>query len=293
MTRNAFAVLALAALPLAAASPAAAQQPGVASYGGGQLVDRAPGSDFPGHVGDADVAIRTNAAGTRAGVTVTHIVRCAGTTGEAEGYGRPRVGADGAFTMRSRRRVSGSRRVMVVRVRGRIDRAAGRVTGDVVSSIRSRSGRKVCEGTTTFTSLAVPKPTAAPAAAPAAALLAGVVRTNRNAPFSMLLRTTPDATSILRLVIATPLNCGGRLDSDVFYERGGAVAPDGTFRIVNTFSVRFRSGRDRGRVVIAGRFLADGGATGTVRVTSAFRNLRGRVTERCGSGSRTFVLRRV
>ncbi len=57
--------------------------------------------------------------------------------------------------------------------------------------------------------------------------------------------------------------------------------------------MRFRDGRERGRIVIEGRFLADGGASGTVTGTSVFRNLRGRVAERCRSGRRSFALRRV
>jgi hypothetical protein len=283
----------LVGLPLAVASPAAAQESGAASYGGGQLIDRPSGSGFPGHVGDADVAVRTNANRTRAHVHATHIVRCGRTTGEAEGYGRPSVRADGTFTLRSRRRATDSRLVMNVRVTGRIDSVAGRVTGEVVSTMRRPSGRRACAGTTTFTSLFVPRPTAAPAPAPGGALLAGLVRAGRNAPFSMLLRTTPDATAITRLVIALPWNCGRRIGDEVFYERGGAIAPDGTFRIANTYDVRFSNGRERGRIVIEGRFLADGGASGTVRGTGVFRDRRGRVAARCRSGTRSFALRRV
>ncbi|HEX2087915.1 MAG TPA: hypothetical protein VHF89_19670 [Solirubrobacteraceae bacterium] len=268
---------------------AGAAAPANTSYGGGWLVDQPPRAEFPGHPGDADVALRTNGDGTRATVASTLLTPCRGGTSIVEGHGRARVADDGAFTLRSRRRSTRRGFVVDVTIRGGIEgpRATGEITGRLV---HRRTGATRCDARAAWTSVVPPAQPGPPAAAPAGALLAGIVRTTRRAPFTMLLRTTPDASAITRLLIVSQYNCRGRSGTQSFSERGGPVSPDGTFRIVNRFTVDRPAVRERVAVRIEGRFV-QGGATGTVTVTAVARRKRGgRVAYRCRSGRQGFDL---
>jgi hypothetical protein len=101
-------------------------------------------------------------------------------------------------------------------------------------------------------------------------------------------RPTAHARSTVPWLCARP---GRRPPSnfETFYEQGAAIRPDGTFRIVNTYTERYADGPDRGRVVIEGRFVP-GGAIGTVQMSSVQRSRRdNRPIFRCRSGKHSWV----
>jgi hypothetical protein len=68
---------------------------------------------------------------------------------------------------------------------------------------------------------------------------------------------------------------------------GGPIAPDGTFSLYETFSRRWREGRERFRVRVEGQVTATG-VSGHVGVTSVLRSRSGRVIDRCATGRQTF-----
>jgi hypothetical protein len=281
--RRVLAVLAPLAL-LVAAPTAQAAAVGDAFYGGGNLVDQ-PGP----RPGDADIGLVTTSAGDRLRAFGTVLHACGSETGEANAVGDAAIGPDGSFTAkaRSREKVGKRRWTHRLTITGRID--GPRATGTVTSTSRV-GGRKRCSGTTPFTSVIAAPSTAPAAAAVGGSLLRGLVRTARSVPYSINLRVAPDGASITRLLVTTPYDCGGRRADESFPEKGGTVNPDGTFRIVNRWRVRYRDGVDRARVVIAGRFHQDGTASGTVNVKTDFTSKKSRkVTLRCRSGTRQWA----
>ena len=65
------------------------------------------------------------------------------------------------------------------------------------------------------------------------------------------------------------------------------VRADGSFAREERFSIRYSDGLIRYRASFAGRFATDG-ATGTLRLRTREFNRRGKLTARCGSGTRTW-----
>jgi hypothetical protein len=128
-----------------------------------------------------------------------------------------------------------------------------------------------------------------PAPAPGGAVLRGGGLTVPSfSPYEVAFRIAPDAATITRFVFSTPWRCGGRRLAQTFFERGAGIAADGTFRLENPYEVRLsRTEVERGRVVVAGRFV-EGGAMGTVQATSRTTR-RGRTVARCDSGTRPWT----
>ena len=280
--------VAVCVLSTVAASPAAAQVPADTSWGGGELAPKPPGRGFPGRAGDANVSVRTSADGTAVTSGAAVLFARRGGTCQTIGFGTVPINPDGTFSITDRRTMRGTRERTVVTITGRIE--GSRVTGEVAGSMRSRRGRPICSGRTTFTSIAVPPlPADQPAPPPAGGTLRGIVEGEAAAPFDIVMRLTPDGRAIERLNMTTPWRCGPGYGDLVFYETGGPIRADGTFRIVNRYRFRNRGTILRGAVTIAGRFVS-GGVVGTVRATSVLRSRKGRrrVIGRCSSGTRAF-----
>jgi hypothetical protein len=275
----------LAPLALVALAPAAhAAAIGGAFYGGGNLVD-APAP----RPGDADIGLVASSAADRVEVYATVLHQCGARVSEANGFGQASIGPDGTFKANARgSEKAGKRRLRHrVTITGTID--GPRATG-TVSSVTRSGGRTRCSGSTSFTSVVAAASTASVAPAVGGSLLRGLVKTSRKVPYSINLRVAPDGASISRLLVTTPYDCGGRRADETFHERGGAINPDGTFRIVNRWSVPFKDGVDRAKVVVVGRFHQDGSASGTVNVKTDFHSKpSGRITIRCRSGTRQWA----
>lgn len=271
------------------AAPATAQVPGNTDWVGGEIVDKPPARNFSGRAGDANVSLRTTVDGTAVTVAGTILLPARGGPCQVIAFGTKRLGADGTFSVRDRRTLrSGGRERTDVTITGRIE--GGRATGEVVGSLKSRRGRTICKGRTTFTSITVPDlATAPPAPAPAGAVLRGIVAGEGDAPYDLMMRLAPDGRSIARMNFSIPWKCG-RFDSDeTFYEEAVRIRDDGTFRLLKRYTIPFSNVIDRGTVTITGRFVG-GGAVGTVRTQQTTRSRKGRkrVVLRCDSGNRAF-----
>jgi hypothetical protein len=279
-----------ATLALVPASAPAQVEP-LTRFGGGELVDKPAGRHFTGRSGDANVSLLTRNDGAAVFATAAVLHACGSVSGQAIGSGESRLGPDGSFTVRSTDR-SGSGRnrlTFTVTIAGKIE--GDRVTGTIVSRT-TRRGRRVCGGRTTFVAVSGGPASGAPAATPpAGAVLRGIVAPGAETLYEIVLRTSADGRSITRANVALPYNCqrpGTRRQqgSQVFYERGGAINPDGSFSLSDTYSQRWKQGLERGRVTITGRFV-DGGIIGTVEMTSSTRR-GGRTYDRCRSGRQPF-----
>ena len=271
----------------ASAAPATAQVPGNTDWGGGEIVDKPPGRDFPGRAGDANVSLRTSVDATAVTVAGTILLPRPGGPCQVIGSGTQRLGPGGTFSVRERRTLRSRIRTDVT-ISGRIE--GGRATGEVVGSLKSRRGRTLCKGRTTFTSIAVPDISAAPPApAPAGTVLRGLVSGMTDAPYDIVMRVAPDGRSIARMNFSVPWKCRGFNGDESFYEDAIPVKDDGTFRVVSRYTIPYSDAIDRGSVTISGRFVM-GGVVGTVtgRETSRARKGRKRVVDRCASGNRAF-----
>lgn len=275
-------------IPLAAlgtAAPAVAAPPST-WYGGGEIVAAEPGKDFPGHAGDSNVSLLTGKNAARLDVAASAIVPCAdGSTREVYGSGRSTVAADGSFTL-TERRTNGKgkdRWTTELTLAGRFEsdqRASGTITAT------STGEGKTCTGPATFVAVTLPKVGRKAAPPPPNAVLRGLV--GRTGLFDVVLRTSADAKRVVRANFTLPWRCNGKRGDEVFYEPGAAIRRDGTFTIDERWSSKSGGGTLRARVVVRGVFVS-GGVLGTVRATATARNGRGRVVERCTSGSRGFT----
>ena len=285
MERTPFAVAAIAAMALSAA-PAAGQVPADTSYGGGEIVNQPPGRSFPGRAGDANVSVRTSADGTAATAGGTLVVPCRGRgTTRAVGVGTQPVGVDGSFTINEKRNL-GRGVTTDVTITGRIE--GNKVTGEAVAAVADR-GRQVCSGRVPYVSYAVPPLGPAPAPPPAGGVLRGLVTGEASAPYDIAMRLAADGRSVLRVNFSAPVRCRSGRGDEVYYEPGGTIRRDGSFRIVNRWFLTFSDAVERGVTRIEGRFV-NGGVVGTVSVTTTARSRKGRkrVVDRCSTGKRAF-----
>jgi hypothetical protein len=284
---------ALATVSLQAATAHGQAQP-FARYGGGEMVDKPIARQFNGRNGDANISLITRDDAGAAFVVASALHPCGTFTGQAYGSGETPLAPDGSFTMTSNQRSgSGRRRVTVqMTVTGRIE--GDRATG-TVSSVTSVAGRRVCGGQTTFTSFrGGPPPGAGPALPAPGSILRGTVAPAARSLYDIVFRVSADGRSITRANVSLPYNCRRRRGrrqqgSQIFYERGGTINADGTFRLSDTYRLRWRQGVERGRVTIQGRFV-EGGAIGTVQMSSTTRKGRS-VYDRCVSGRQPFAAR--
>lgn len=288
-------VLLLVVPALAVVAPvASAAVPGGASYGGGTIVDRPPGAGFSGHSGDTEMGLTTSANGTRVRIDAT-VLYCGRRTREANADRTVRIAPDGTFRARlvDRSRLGKRRWVTRLRVSGRID---GPRADGTVSARGGLKGRKArCRGTTTWTSVIPGEPAGPAGVPPGGSVLHGLVTSGGPTPFGIALRVSGDAGTVTRLLFETPYTCKFRRGVDevwrrrheVMHEEGGPIRPDGSFRIVNRFRIRYADAVERARVAVRGQFQSGGAATGTIKVSSVIRAKRtGRVVARCFSSTR-------
>jgi hypothetical protein len=263
--------------------PAAAQ---ATDYGGGN----APAGVRQAHNRIVMMAVRTVGDGTA-------VVRALVQAGCGSGSVQRRVplAADGSFafnaTVRNRpiedRRV---RRTARLAVAGRVVGAAGSGTasarlvfrrgGRVVS--RCRSGVEAWQ-----VRAAAAEPT--PAGPRADGSYFGLTNQTEARPHPFVLRVDPRGRRVRTAVFDYRQRCGSRPREWNNISPGVGIAPDGTFRMRERFSIRWLDGTERFRVRVDGRFTANG-VSGTLSVTSIVRARgSGRVIGRCRTGPVSFA----
>ena len=282
MTRSALTVIS-ASLLLLAPSAASAQVFAGGSIGAGSASNP---------VGTSELGFRV--AGSRITARGVALLQCRrNRTTEVEGTGSAPLNPDGSFSLTFNRK-----RLQPTTIRGRYTRRVV-ITGQVGGAeIRGRleasaSGRGLrgCSGA--FDIVARQPPSVLPpegAPAPASATLIGMTSGTKGGPFALNLRVSADGRRVSQLVAGARYTCR-RLKpyQETNYSPAIRVNPDGTFRYVERFKVRFADVTDSVTVTTEGRFV-NGGATGTweARATSRSRET-GRVVDRCGTGALTWA----
>jgi hypothetical protein len=285
MTPLAARLIALALLPAALALPAsaaAAPIPG-AGYGGG-AVPRGYADRLI--LRSVFVDAQVSADGSVAAVRVNVYVRCRG-----GGVLNQRFGDQGTIDATGRLRASGrstrnrgpgstQRRP---RGRGSVDlvfdgaRASGTVRARVTTGARCSSGDRHVELRMATTDVS---PTASPT--PGAGYFGTVDRAfdGRRTPFAF--KVTRSGTRIRAAIFGAGLACGGAKEYLANISPPMKIRADGTFRRVEHFTQRFANAVDRTRVLVSGRFTAQG-ATGAVSVVQRTR-FRNGTRQVCRSG---------
>lgn len=263
---------------LAVAAPATAQVVPGAEYAGGHV---SPGRSS---VGSSEVGLRVDPAGANVAIRAVASIPCRrdGSEGAASGAGP--LAPDGSFRVtlsrRTQRAVQGFRATLV---------AAGRIAADRVSGtlqvVSRQNGRVRCRGSVPFSARTAPALSEQPAPPPAGAVLLGRTSARAGGPFALNLRVNAAGNRIERVVVGYRVGCrSDRGLEETNYSPPMAIRPDGTFTHTERFTLRFRDADERVTVVTTGRFV-DGGAIGTIRARAVARTRRGRLVERCDSGT--------
>lgn len=284
----------LAALVAAAAIGAAAhaQTAGApsGSFGGGAI---AVPVDEDTVAGDMLLSVRARSGG-RAGVDGQIFTGC----GPGTIRGDAKLAADGSFTLRGealRRPVAGVTETTTFVVRGRLTATGGSGTARGTLKIDPRRGEtKTCRSrTVSWTVRRAAGPPTAPAAAPAGATLYGLTSQSASrAQHAVVLFAGASGRSIERFLFSFRGRCDeGRIR--VYDEQNFSpefdVAPDGSFRNVERFRIRFADVVVATTVVVRGRFDRSGAAAGRLAVTERFSSRRtGRRVGVCRTGTRTW-----
>jgi hypothetical protein len=273
------AIFLLLALP---ASAGAAPIPG-AGYGGGVVP---PGYGDRQSFSSVHVDAAVSADGTSGAVRVNVYVRCRGggalnqrfgVQGTIDATGRLRASAR---STRYRGPGSTQRRP---RGRGSVDlvfdgaRASGTVRARVRKGARCSSGARHVELRAATTDVS---PAAGPT--PGAGYFGTVDRAfdGRRTPFA--LEVNQAGTRIRAAIFGAGLACGGATEYLANISPPMKIRDDGTFRRVERFTQRYRNAVDRTRVILQGRFTAQG-ATGAVSVVQTTR-FRDGARQVCRSG---------
>jgi hypothetical protein len=266
-----------AAVLVTLALPAAA---GATDYGGGTVPDSVRQANRQLTL----VALRTADDGS-ARVSARVAVGCG--VGKVARAVRPAADGTFGFSATVRRRAGGVRQTSRIALSGQLT-AAG-AAGTVTARVTFRRGGRVverCSATRAWTARAA---AAEPAPAPPAAGGAYYGLTNQTGrPYAFVLRVDPTAARVRTAAFEYVQRCTRGPFEWENITPGAAIAADGTFRLRERFSVRWKQGRERYRVKVDGRFTTTG-VSGTLTVSSVLRSPSGRVIDRCGTGRRTFA----
>lgn len=284
-----FAALVAAAVIAAAAHAQTASAP-TGSFGGGAI---AVPVDEDTVARDMLLSIRARSGG-RAGVDGQIFTGCgAGTI-----KGDARLAGDGSFTLRGearRRPVAGVTETTTFVVRGTLTATGGSGTARGTLKIDPRRGEtKTCRSrTVSWMVRRAAGPPGTPGAAPAGSTLYGLTSQNASrAQHAVVLFVGASGRSIERFLFSFRGRCDkGRIR--VYDEQNFSpefdVAPDGSFRNVERFRIRFADVVVDTTVVVRGQFDQGGGAAGRLSVIERVSSRRtGRRVDVCRTGTRTW-----
>jgi len=268
------------AVLLVAAWPASAQ---AARYGGGTPADSPEQAQRQLTL----VGLRTTTADGTGTVWAKVAARC----GVGALVQDVQLAADGAFAFRGtvenrfpggvrrRARVVGSGRVVGSAASGTV-RARLTLTrhGRVIT--RCRTGDRTWQARDPF-SLGPPSP-----ARPNTAYYGITTQTHR--AFPIVLKVDATGRRVTTVAFEYRHRCKNRDDVELDnITPGGPIAADGTFHLLERFTLHYAEGNERYRVAVDGRFATDG-MGGILKVKSVLRSRRtGRVLDRCTTGAHT------
>lgn len=280
----------VAAAAVGAAADAQTANPPAGDFGGGAI---AVPVDEDTVARDMLLSIRARSGG-RAGVDGQLFTSCgAGTI-----RGDARLAADGSFTLRGearRRPVAGVTETTTFVVRGTLSATGGSGTARGTLEIDPRRGEtKTCRSRTVgWTVRRAARPPSAPGAAPAGSTLYGLTSQSASrAQHAIVLLAGASGRSIERFLFSFRGRCEkGRIR--VYDEQNFSpefdVAPDGSFRNVERFRIRFADVVVDTTVVVRGQFDQAGAAAGRLSVTERVSSRRtGRRVDICRTGTRTW-----
>lgn len=245
---------------------------------------------------DMLLSVRAQADG-KAGVDGQIFTSC----GPGSIKGAARLAADGSFTLRgtSRRRpVVGVTEQTTFVVRGTLTADGGSGTARATLRIDPRRGAtKTCRSRTVSWTMRRAGAAAAPGPAPAAATtLFGLTSQKASrARHGVVLHTAQGGRSVERFLFGYRAKCDRRrvvvFDQQNFSPEFD-VAPDGSFRKVERFTLRYADVVVRTTVVVRGQFDQAGGAAGRLSVTERFSSRRsGKRVDVCRTGTRSWSAR--
>jgi hypothetical protein len=276
MIRSALTVVSLLALAL----PAGAQ---AQTFAGGSIGPSGAHNDAPG---TSELGFRVD--GGRITVRGVAVIACrANKTSEVEGTASGPLNPDGTFsltfTKRRLQKTLPGRFTRRVTVTGQV-RNGNEIVGRIEATASGR-GVSGCRGAFDYLARTAPALGSTGVAAPANATLIGMTSQRRGGPYGVALRVSPDAAGIARFNVGARYTCRRlRPYQETNYSPSFRVNPDGTFRFVERFTLRYTDARERVRITTVGRFV-EGGATGTWQARSVARSRRtGRVADRCRTG---------
>ena len=280
----------VAAAAIGAAAHAQTTGAPTGNFGGGAI---AVPVDEDTVAGDMLLSIRARSGG-RAGVDGQIFTGC----GPGAIRGDAKLAADGSFTLRGkalRHPVAGVTETTTFVVRGTLTATGGSGTARGTLKIDPRRGEtRTCRSRTVrWTVRRTAGSSAAPAAAPAGSTLHGLTSQKASrAQHAVVLYTAPSGRSIERLLFSFRGRCDkGRIR--VYDEQNFSpefdVAPDGSFRNVERFRIRFADVVVATTVVVRGQFDASGAAAGRLSVIERFSSRRtGKRVDVCRTGTRTW-----
>ncbi|HEX5616949.1 MAG TPA: hypothetical protein VFX51_00930 [Solirubrobacteraceae bacterium] len=233
------------------------------------------------------VGLRTRANGT-ATVWVTVAARC----GTGLVTRDVALGADGSFAFRRtvRDRIGGGvRRTARIRVNGLVAGTSASGSASAKLSFR-RHGRVTakCSSGTRGWQTRAPISVGAPSPARPNTAYYGIT-SQQGSPsrvFPLVLKVDAGGRRVSTASFDYHLRCMHRAAYDSTNITPGApIAADGSFHLLERFTIHWAEGNERFRVTVDGRFATDG-MTGTVNVRSVLRSRRtGRLLDRCTTGS--------
>ncbi len=243
-----------------------------ADYGGGT----------PADAGLTLVAVRTADDGS-ARVSAKVAAGC----GVGNATRAVQVAADGTlgFSATVRRGAGdGVRQTTRIALSGQL--AGASASGTVTARLTFRRGGRVVERCSTTRAWTARAAAAEPAAGAPAAGGAYYGLTSQTEPF--VLRVDAAAARVRTAAFEYVQRCRREPFEWENITPGAAIAADGTFRLRERFSIRWKEGRERYRVKVDGRFTTTG-VSGTLSVSSVLRSPGGRVLDRCRTGRTTFA----
>jgi hypothetical protein len=270
----------VAAALLVIAWPASAQ---AARYGGGTPADSPESAQRQLTM----VGLRTTTADGTGRVWAKVAARC----GVAALVQDVQVAADGAF---------GFRGTVETRLPGGVHRRArvvgsGQIVGKVVSgTVRARltltrHGRVVARCHTGDRAWQARDPFSLGPYSPARPNTAyyGITTQTKRA-FPVVLKVDATGRRVTTVAFEYRHRCKNRDDHELDnITPGGPIAADGSFHLLERFTLHYAEGNERYRVTVDGQFATDG-MSGILKVKSVLRSRRtGRVLDRCTTGAHT------